>query len=174
MGGVIQAKDIGVVNMQGYDGNYHEAVKITMSGSGLIVVPTCNVTTPNVNIPLGTWDTASFTNVGSTSTSVPFAVSVNCSGGNTVFASINADPDSSQAGTIKITNSSGSASGVGIQLLDSSNTPLDVSAGNVAGRITSALAGINTFNWKARYIKTAATIAPGDANAVATVTLYYQ
>lgn len=77
-------------------------------------------------------------------------------------------------GVLGLTVDAASATGVGLQLLDSAGKPMPL-ATNVA--LSNALeAGTRSLNipLAARYLQTADKVTPGKANAVATYTLIYQ
>lgn len=54
-----------------------------------------------MNIALGDYTTAEFTAVGHTTTSVPVNIALNSNANTRVNATINADAETSQAGTVK-------------------------------------------------------------------------
>lgn len=133
-------------------------------------------TTPDVSIPLGTFSTVGFTGVGHTTTNVGFNISVNnCPAGlNSVQYRI--DPtttvvNSSQS--VVALDSSSTATGVGVQLLNNSGTALPLSSYQTFSGYSSSTGGSYTIPLKARYYQTTSTVGPGPANTSMTVTMQY-
>ncbi|NLP61776.1 type 1 fimbrial protein [Paraburkholderia sacchari] len=143
-------------------------------------------TTPNVNVPMGTFKTTDFPTVGSLSPGAAAPVNiqlVNCPAGT-------ADPNS-QGGQIhsvqySITPSAGtvatnvaalsgspSATGVGIQLFDPSGAVLPLSTPQTVSGYDGTVGGNYTIPLTARYYRTG-TVTAGPANTTMTVTLSYQ
>lgn len=140
-------------------------------GNATIVAPSCTVSTPTVNVNLGTWDTDDLPSIGAKTSNVAVPLQLNCGSNVQVNATIAATADTSQQGTMKISSGSGAASGVGIQMVDSYGSPLKLNSQFVA---SSSSNGMITLPWYAHYIRTGSAVTPGSANAVATVTLNYQ
>lgn len=139
---------------------------------GTIVAPGCSVESNNINVPLGDYLTTQFNSIGSVTQYKPLNVVLNCNNGTKLNAKINADAENSALGTIKLTQASGSATGVGVQILDTASNPVRLNEKFLVDTISSN--GQYNINWKARYIKTSETITPGIANATATLTLTYE
>lgn len=144
---------------------------------------TCSVAS-NVNqvVPLGPHTTSKSSGLGSgigqTSDAVPFNIQLNCesllSGTFDVLMQFDGDAVSglSDLGVLSL-NSSSSASGVGVQILNENQQPIALTAPfNVAAYpLSTALVSVPLY---ARYYQTAETVSPGSANAVATYTISYQ
>ncbi|HHR6585996.1 TPA: fimbrial protein, partial [Providencia alcalifaciens] len=65
-----------------------------------------------------------------------------------------------------------SAKGIAVQLLNNAGSPITLNQQfTQQDGVTQA---DYIFGWKARYIKTAATVTPGTANANATVNILYE
>ncbi|HBI09769.1 MAG TPA: hypothetical protein DDY57_06365 [Franconibacter pulveris] len=143
---------------------------------GSVVASTCYVKQPNVQIPLGTWTNLDFTGPGSTTTTIPFNFTINCNKGTKVNAIIKGKIDNNYTGTIALEsalNFAGSvASGVGVQIVDSTGHPIPIDRSMVL--FSSTVVGDSTVSWGARYIQTSATITGGTANAMASVELTYE
>lgn len=139
---------------------------------GTVITPGCSVNSNNINIALGDYLTTQFDSIGSVTQYKPLNVVLNCNNGTKLNAKINADAENSALGTIKLTQASGSATGVGVQILDTVSNPVHLNEKFLVDTITSN--GQYNINWKARYIKTSQTITPGIANATATLTLTYE
>jgi type 1 fimbria pilin len=71
-----------------------------------------------------------------------------------------------------VISSTGSATGVGVQIIDSSGNP--AISGLQATEIASTANGINNLNYSVRYYQTAPTVAVGTVSATATFTATYQ
>lgn len=141
-------------------------------GSGSVTAPGCSVLTKTVNVNLGTFLTTEFTGVGSKTGPVSVPIKLSCPMHTSVHATVTADPDSdtTEPGVIKLNPSSGSASGVGIQLSDANNNGIVL---NQESTTTAATTGEYDLLWSANYIQTKSEVTPGDANASATLTLTY-
>lgn len=142
----------------------------------------------NVDVPLGTVVLSKFTGVGSVAPiEKPFSITLNCSGGVansrllphvTLTDASNAD---NRSNILSLTKTARPATGVGIQILKD-GMPLAYGAdssedGNPnqwqAGTI---MQGVRQYEipLTARYIQTADTVTPGQADGRATFTLNYQ
>lgn len=173
MGGAVPA---GVLNynvqsaFQAVSSNVLPFANIMVQGT--VVTPGCSVESNNINIALGDYLTTQFGSIGSVTQYKPLNVVLNCNNGTKLNAKINADAENSALGTIRLTQVSGSATGVGVQILDTVSNPVHLNEKFLVDTITSN--GQYNINWKARYIKTSETITPGIANATATLTLTYE
>ena len=139
--------------------------------SGSVVNASCSLQMSTINVPLGTWDTSYFSN-NQTTSSVDIPLQFNCpSSGVRVNATISANAFSPTQGIVNINTGSGTASGVGVQILNASGSGLPLNNSFAVGTSTQG-----TYNpgWKARYYKINATVTPGDANAMVTVSFNYQ
>jgi major type 1 subunit fimbrin (pilin) len=153
-----------------------------------ITVLTC--TTPDVNVPMGTFKTTDFPNVGSLSPGTAAAVNIqvqNCPGttGNssdiagtqagmihTVYYQI-VPSATAQVKNVAPLSSDSTASGVGIQLFDSSGAVFPLSTQKSLVGYSSAAGGTYPINLTARYYRTG-TVTPGTANATMTLIMSYQ
>jgi len=63
------------------------------------------------------------------------------------------------------------ATGIGLQILDSSSNPLTF--GQLTPLTTTAPTGVNKFNFSARYVPIAPHRTPGTADSNATFTMQY-
>jgi len=135
-------------------------------------------TTPDVSIPLGTFPTTGFTAIGRTTTTANFSISLNnCPAGmNSIKYRI--DPtttvlNSSQS--VVALDSTSSATGVGVQLLNSAGSAaFPLSSLQTFSGYSSSTGGSYTIPLAARYYQTSATVTPGPANTSMTVTMQYQ
>ena len=134
--------------------------------------------TPDVRVPLGRWPQTTFTGIGSSSGTRPVSISLNsCAAGmNSITYRI--DPVTTvvnAAQSVVALDASSSATGVGVQLLDSTGTqPFPLQTWTTFTGYNAATGGSYTIPLKARYYQTAATVAPGLANTSMTFTMQYQ
>ncbi|QRN52842.1 fimbrial protein [Dyella caseinilytica] len=182
------------VSMDG--GNSTRFLLATVIGQVSIISSTC--TTPNVSVNLGAHLTTELRGVGTTTaTWVPVNIRLNnCPAffGST-YTTFNADTSRTTTGTLaqnsigysvnptngvaNATNgvmnlSSGGATGIGIQLANSSGTPVQFNTATPSGLTLNQTSSANyTISLQARYYQTGASITAGAANATATVTLSY-
>lgn len=136
----------------------------------------CTVTTPDVRVNLLSHATSALGGIGSTTQPVDFNVGLNgCAAGMSIQYTI--DPATavvSSANSVVALDASSSASGVGVQLLNSAGTaPFPLSTKQT---LTSSSSSSMTYSipLKARYYQTAASVSAGTANSSMFFTLYYQ
>lgn len=150
-------------------GFIYDAV-INLANSLTFTAPACQVSTPNVDVVLPTVTSGAFGGAGSVAGTTPFQIQLQCSSGAVVRITLDtATPVAGQAGVIA--PSSGSISGVGVQVLDASGTAVQFGAPAVIGATPN---GTMSVNYAARYFQTGATVSPGTLRATATFTLSYQ
>jgi type 1 fimbria pilin/uncharacterized membrane protein YqaE (UPF0057 family) len=164
------------------------------TGSLSIIAQTC--TTPNVSVNLGTHFTTELSGVGTTTNqwvSVPIALN-NCPaffgytstsiddgvttpgllGQNSILYSVTPNNGVADATNGVMNLSSGGATGIGIQLTDTSSKPVQFNTATPSGLTLNETNSANyTINLQARYYQTGTSITAGAANATATVTLTY-
>ncbi|MBT0728584.1 type 1 fimbrial major subunit FimA [Rosenbergiella nectarea] len=163
-----------------------DATPVTVNGgtvhfTGEFVNAACAVSTDTADqtVNLGQYTTSQLTAVGQRTTAKPFNIKlVNCSTATYKTASI------SFKGTIDATdktllavNGGGSnataATGVGIEILDASSTPLTPN-GTSYSTAQTLITGTNTLPFTARYKSTLASVSAGTADADATFVVQYQ
>jgi type 1 fimbria pilin len=143
---------------------------IQIVNSTTFVAPACTVTTKSITVPLPTVSSAAFSGVGSVAGTTPFAIGLACSSGTTLR--IQLDSPAAVAGKPGvIAPSSGGASGIGVQLLDGTATPVSFGTAKTVGATPNGNLSVNYF---ARYYQTAAPAGAGAVQASATFTLSYQ
>ncbi|MGN4151780.1 fimbrial protein [Burkholderia gladioli] len=149
-------------------------------------VPTCQVATPSVTVPMGTMTTSMFTGPGSTTFARHFEIALACSGGaaNTSTHAHVTLTDASLPGNISTTLSltkESTASGIGVQIRRDDKLlgfgPDSDAVGNTnqwyMGNIVQGTAELRV-PLTARYVQTGTKVGAGSANARATFTLSYQ
>ena len=144
---------------------------------------TCTVAgNANQEVPLGSYTASKISGLGSaigqTSSAIPFTIKLNCeallSGTFDVMMQFNGNTVSglSDSGVVAL-NSVSTASGVGVQILNSDQQPIALATPFAVASypLSNALVTVPLY---ARYYQTASTVTPGTANAVATYTISYQ
>ncbi|MBV8044836.1 fimbrial protein [Pluralibacter sp.] len=149
--------------------------------TGTIVAETCNVdaSSETQTVKLGQFSTADFPSVGSTATSAPLLIMLtgctqNITDGQVWFTGT-ADSDDPSLLALSATGmgtESQMATGVGVQILDSSQSP--VSINNTASALYPLHAGDNTLTFNLRYKSTTSQVTAGNATAVMYFDLQYQ
>lgn len=153
----------------GGNGSIYDAV-VKLANSLTFTAPACQVSTPNIDVTLPTVSSGAFSGVGSVTGATPFQIGLQCSSGATVRITMTtATPVAGQTGVIA--PSSGTTSGVGVQVLNSSGNPVQFGNPAVIGATPN---GSMTVNYSARYFQTAPAVGPGTLGATATFTLSYQ
>ncbi|WP_160286602.1 fimbrial protein [Pseudomonas knackmussii] len=134
------------------------------------VVPSCRAP-GDLTVDMGQKRNTDFSGVGSTTPAKPIDIALQCEQNANVFITLSGDIDSSQPGTLKLSPSGQTASGVGVQILDEAGVPVAFDTKLSHGQTSEA--GPYTLKYQARYIQTAKTIVAGQANAALTYTLKY-
>lgn len=138
-----------------------------------INVLSCTLKNTVPTIIMGDWYDTQFKSIGDKSTDVSIPITLTCKAGTNIKATITSTDGFYDAATgILNLSSASTATGVAIQLVDSTGIPIPLGAKNTVKSNVSA--GDVIFGWKARYIKTASSISPGTANASATVNIVYE
>ncbi len=153
----------------------------TVHFTGQFVNAACAVSTDTADqtINLGQYKTDSITATGQTTTNVPFDIKlVNCDTTVATVATIAfSGTASSDDSTLFAINSGGTnsrtATGIGIQLLDSASTVLPPD-GTTYSASHKLIGGDNIIPFTVRYKSTAATVTAGQADANATFVIDYQ
>ncbi|WP_025123593.1 MULTISPECIES: fimbrial protein [unclassified Serratia (in: enterobacteria)] len=145
--------------------------------TGEIIDSACQVVnTPSnpLNVVLGKVAKTAFTGTGSTAAATKFTLQLTNCPATVNTASVKFDGTSVNGDTtlLALTQESGVATGVGIQLADASNTVLPLYAASMAYPLVSGTA-TNNLDFVARYIATAATVTAGPANSMASFTVNY-
>ncbi|SIT50583.1 hypothetical protein BN2476_850016 [Paraburkholderia piptadeniae] len=153
---------------------------ISVSSPIQITSQTCSVTTPSINVDLGSVPVRKFTTVGSSSDPVNFNIGVDCTGltTNLNITFTDAFNPSNRTNTLPLSSTS-IASGVGIQILRNGAAVSYGPDSNIAGTTNQIAIGqvtgtTTTIPLTARYVQTTSTIRGGSANGAATFTMSYQ
>ncbi|ELY2907390.1 type 1 fimbrial protein [Cronobacter dublinensis] len=148
--------------------------EIAYSGNIIYKAVTCSVDPKSLYITLGNVSASTFTGIGSGSGWYNFAVNATCNDPVTVGVKVSSANGyaSTQPSVMKLTPENGVASGIGVQIqTDGENTDFDhyVSAGTIP--VANATLRIP---FAVQYYQTAATVTPGVANSIATITVAYR
>ncbi|EOE6860113.1 fimbrial protein [Cronobacter dublinensis] len=133
-----------------------------------------NTTTSPLQVTLGKISKSVFTAAGATSTPTMFKVQLKNCPETVTSASITfgGTPDSTNENILALKSETGVATGVGIQILDSSAEPLNLLAPSGDYPLESGTV-TNDLEFAARYISTSDTVTAGKANGVSTFTVVY-
>lgn len=135
-----------------------------------VTAEACTVNSYDTSVDLGTASSQSFTAVGSTSSATDFAINMTCS-------STSLSPTLTFSGTVDdnvssvFANDSGTATGVGVQLLygDTAITP-DTAVSLGTATSTSA----TDYDFKARLYQTTSAVTAGSVDTTVNFTLEYE
>ncbi|WP_406869028.1 fimbrial protein [Paraburkholderia fungorum] len=145
----------------------------TSVASGTAVRPaSCSVTsaTANQTISLATISPSMLGSVGATGARTPFSISINCQSG--VKVAVTFTSTSGNSGVASVLGSVGTATGVGVQLLNGSLTPINLDA---ALPLTSGTTGDMSFPFYGQYYRLGASaVTSGTVKASAIFTMSYQ
>ncbi len=147
---------------------------ITVSATG------CTVMTKSAIVDLGSIDMLSLTAVGSTSPSGAFNVELACDENIAVNAVMTDQSDQSNMTSIVSLTSDSTASGIGVQFFYNGTGPLMLGSDSMASGAlnqffiqSTGQAQTLSLPFQARFIRTG-ELAPGTANALASITFSYQ
>ncbi len=132
----------------------------------------CSVTAETANqwIRMLPVKTSALTGAGATTGLTPFSLGLSCQSGVKVAVTFSSVTGSS--GIPSVVASNGTATGVGVQLLDASKTPISL---DTALQLTSGTTGDMSFQFYGEYYQLgAAQVTPGTVNASAIFTMSYQ
>ena len=135
-----------------------------------LVNASCSLTDSTINVDIGAVARTKFTGVGSTSAGKSFGVGLNCIEGTKVNVTL--DSPNSESGFVGTTalSAGSTASGVGIQVTDISDNPVQFQQSKFMGEADS---NFMVIPYKVRYIQTDPTITPGTANGLMTLNIEY-
>ncbi|MBB1585006.1 fimbrial protein [Serratia sp. OS31] len=155
------------------DSDLYLRARVFSTGPLTIQVPGCELTSQNsLNVSLDNWQSDFFTGLGKTTREEKVPVTLNCGAGARVNAMVAATVDTDNSSAIALTNGAGTATGVGVQILQN-NSPITLNQPFIVNDKVNGT-GIYELPWTARYIQTAGTVTAGQANASATLTLSYE
>lgn len=126
-----------------------------------------------LDVTLGQVSKTSFSAAGDTAAATKFSLKLSNCPATVTKASVKFDGTAAGGdnSVLALTKDTGVATGVGIQLMDSSNTVLPLATASASYPLVST--GVNNLDFTARYVSTAATVTAGPANSVANFTVVY-
>lgn len=133
----------------------------------------CTVINTAITVPMGTVEKRSFSGVGTwpgDSNTKSFNIPLSCNLGTKVNLQIDGNAQNANNGVLNINSGTGSASGIGIQILYN-DQPLVLGTSFLTDTTTNETYNINL---KSRYYQTSSNITAGSANSSATFTLTYR
>lgn len=127
-----------------------------------------------LNVELGQVSKTVFTGAGSTSTPTRFDIQLKNCPESVTSAAINfgGTPDSDNNSALALTPNADAATGVAIQLLDSTDQPVSLYTPSRQYPLTAG-STVNDLEFAGRYIQTGPTVTAGPANSVSTFTVIY-
>ncbi|HET6431364.1 fimbrial protein [Dyella sp.] len=155
----------------GKPNNFIVDAVINLANTLTFTAPACQVNTTSIDVVLPTVTTGAFSGPDSVSGSTPFQIGLTCSSGATVRITLDtASPVPGKTGVIA--PSAGGASGIGVQLVNATDsTPVTFGAPRVLGATPN---GNLSVGYVARYLQTGSNVGAGNVSATATFTLSYQ
>ncbi|MFP1733183.1 fimbrial protein [Lonsdalea quercina] len=141
--------------------------------SPINVTNSCSVTNSTIDVDLGIHSLSEFTGMGSSTNGSKFGIDVACSGPITANITLedNNTAYNSENGVLGL-SSEATASGIGVQVLDSGGNVIPLSISTKASSITTG--GNQTIELQARLYQTAPSVTVGSIDASATFTLDYE
>ncbi|CAD6517849.1 fimbrial protein [Paraburkholderia sabiae] len=151
---------------------------LTLTTGTAITVSSCSVTTPQLTFNLPKVYPKDLANTGATADDTTLPLTLNCPAGVKVAVTIT-DATTPTNRSTTLTLPRGSASGVGLQLLNGSTVIAYGPDSAVAGTTNQWSAGTATggamqIPLTARYVRTSGQLTPGSVSGVATFTMSYQ
>jgi type 1 fimbria pilin len=160
----------GVLNT-GYELNNGANLMTIASGSTIRSI-SCSVNPASASqtIFLATVSPTMFASAGAVAARMPFALALNCQSG--VKVSVMFSSASGKESIPSVLASVGTATGIGVQLLDASQTPISLDSSVL---LTGNTTGNMSFQFYAQYYRLGASpISPGTVRAMAIFTMIYQ
>ena len=148
----------------------------TINFTGEITDETCTVDTgsQNLTVNLGKVSKSSLDGAaGKKSSPTGFQLKLTSCPATVTGATVKFDgtSDSNNSNLLKLTQESGVATGVGIEIADKTGTAIPLYSESMVYALAE---GSNTLNFVARYVSTLASVTTGPANGVTQFTLNYQ
>ncbi len=164
-----------------YLGDDGVSVLTTVLGANAITIitPSCSVDvgSRNISVQFGKVPQSDFRGRGSTTAERNFNIKLNCKPGmgaqSTVYLRMDATPDpAGDAGVLRVTQgSTGTTTGVGIQVIDGQKVPVEYGEDALVGPSKD---GDYVLPYTARYFQTGNAVTPGRADGTVTFTLEYK
>lgn len=148
------------------------ALVLYIAGGTAVRPVTCSVTsaTANQSIPLATVSPSSLPQAGAAFAKTPFSIGLVCESGVKVAVTFSSTSGSSGIGSVLA--STGTATGVGVQLLDASLAPIALDS---TLQLSAGTIGNDSYRFFGQYYRLgAAEVTPGTVRAAAIFTMSYQ
>lgn len=134
----------------------------------------CILNTTNINFNLGKQQQEKFTGIGPIGSGETKPIALTCDPDTKYSLQVDGITESNYSDVIELTQNSGAATGVGVQLL-ANNKPVQLNhAQYIATTTNGNTDSPQSIDITARYYQTADKVTPGSTNASATFTLTYQ
>ncbi len=151
------------------------ATQLNLSNASVSVTSTsCSLTSTSINVPLGDVQSSAFSGIGSGAGDKTFNLGLSCDKDANINVALagSQNADTADTSVLALTNAgqSGTAKGVGVQLLYGS-VPLKLN-NNIL--LKTSAGGQETLPFSARYYQTQTAIGAGLANSSATLNITYQ
>jgi type 1 fimbria pilin len=151
---------------------------VTINITGSIIDSTCIVAagSDNAVVQLGNVAAKQFTQTGDTSTKIPFTINLEKCGASTTGVAVTfvGNQDADNSSVLALDSTSDSAEGVGIAILDDTQTAVPPNTASKTYLIDGASGQTSaSLAFYAQYMATRPTVTAGTANASATFTLMY-
>lgn len=147
----------------------------TIQFNGEIIDAACTVspTSANQTVTLGQISDKAFLSTGMTAGATAFQIDLTSCPASVTSATVKFDgtPYQGDNDALELTQVSGVATGVGIQIRNADNTVLPLFTDSQS--VTLSQTGTNTLKFNAAYISKAATVTAGPADATATFSVVY-
>lgn len=172
--GTVSARQVGSFILRNDQSGWSRPESTISIAAFSVTTLACSLSNTVISVPMGTVEKRAFRGQGTwpgDANTRSFTVPLNCNAGTRVNVQIDGSAQNASQGVLNLTGGSGSASGVGIQLLYN-GSPLPLATPILTG--TASSEGAYSIPLQARYYQTSSNITPGAANASATFTLTYQ
>ncbi|MER2046536.1 MAG: fimbrial protein [Pantoea agglomerans] len=172
--GTVSARQVGSFILRNDQSNWSLPESAFSIAAFSVTTLACSLSNTVISVPMGTVEKRAFRGQGTwpgDANTRNFTIPLNCNAGTRVNVQIDGSAQNASQGVLNLTGGSGSASGVGIQLLFN-GSPLPLATPILTG--TASSEGAYSIPLQARYYQTGSNITPGTANASATFTLTYQ
>ncbi|WP_223272872.1 fimbrial protein [Serratia quinivorans] len=150
------------------------AGQLYVDGSTAVTKVACSLTNTSISVPLGDVSATQFTGITTTAGDKTFNLGLSCDKDANINVALagSQNADTADTSVLALTNAgqSGTAKGVGVQLLYGS-VPLKLN-NNIL--LKTSVGGQETLPFSARYYQTKTAIGAGLANSSATLNITYQ
>lgn len=142
-----------------------------ISDSPAVKAVTCSVTaaTANQTVSMRTANSSTLATTGAVTGKTPFSIGLTCQSG--VKVNVTFSSPAGTSGVDSVVPSTGTATGVGIQLLDATNNPISL---DQMRTVVNSTAGTTSVPFFAQYYRLATGDVTGTVRAAAVYTMSYQ